>query len=415
LIQRTREQVLQEQEQVGGSLLRLKRQADGRWTVVPNDPLNRRISGLTPIPFASERRIAGEAEAIGTMGNCAGGQTPWGTFLTCEENTDEYYGVALYSNDGLRRVEALPPRESYGWQKYFGRPPEHYGWVVEVEPLTGAAKKLTALGRFAHEGATVVTARDGRQVVYMGDDETDQCIYKFVSDRAGSLEKGILYVADVTRGRWLPLDRRLNSSLRTAFHDQTELLIRTRDAAKMVGGTPMDRPEAIAIDPKRGDVYVSLTNNKPKGNYHGSLFKIMEKGGDYLAEEFRSETFLMGGTQNGFSCPDNIKFDPAGHLWMTCDVSGSAIGKAPYEAFGNNALFVIPMSGPQAGTPLRIASAPNDAEFTGPCFSPDGQTLFLSVQHPGEMSQAPRTYTSSWPDGGKPRSAVVAIRGAFPS
>ena len=256
-------------------------------------------------------------------------------------------------------------------------------------------------------------AKDGRAVVYSGDDANDQCFYKFVADKADSLEKGTLYVADTEKGKWLALDWASQPKLKKAFKNQTEVLVFAREAAHLLGATKLDRPEDVEVDPRTGHVIVALTNNAPKNNHFGQLMKIEEKGGDAAALEFKASTLLAGGPENGFACPDNLAFDPNGNLWMTSDISGSSIGKAPYEKFGNNGLFVIPAEGSFAGKVIQVASAPVDAEFTGPAFSPDGKTLFLSVQHPGEKSKGPNKLTSHWPEGGKsaPKASVIAVSG----
>lgn len=405
---RTKKQVEIEQLAVGGSILKVKRDSSrAPWKFVKNDPANRRITGKTKIPLISERPIAGSRTAIGTLANCAGGTTPWKTILTCEENYDLFYGELDYAKGGKRNNK----NSIFNWQNHFDYSPEHYGWVVEVEPKTGSAKKLTALGRFAHECATVVLAKDGRAVVYMGDDANDQCVYKFIADRPGSLEKGTLYAADIKNGRWLPLVWKGQKVLKENFKDQTEVLIRCREAAALMGATPLNRPEDVEIDPITGAVFVAQTNNKKKNDPHGSILKIEEDNKDYLSLTFKASTFLAGG--KGFSCPDNLAFDRKGNLWFTTDMSGSSMGKPPYTKFKNNGLFYVPMSGPHAGQPFQVASAPNDAELTGPCFSPDGKTLFLSVQHPGEESADISSLTSHWPDGGNaiPSPVVVTITG----
>jgi secreted PhoX family phosphatase len=407
---KTKAQVIQEQESVGGSIVRIQKR-NGKWKIKKDDPMNRRITARTPIPLVSDRKIAGSKTAIGTFENCGGGVTPWRTILTCEENYQFHYGEVEFSEKGKRRVKYSPI--DYRWHKHFDYPPEHYGWVVEVNPFTGEAKKLTALGRFSHEAATVVTAKDERAVVYMGDDKELQCIYKFISNKHNSLDSGKLYVADFTKGKWVSLQRAEQTVLLNKFKDQTEVLIRCREAAKLVGGTPMDRPEDIEVDPKTGAVYVSLTKSKIRNNNFGSLLKIVEDKNDPLSLSFKSSTFVSGGPTTGFSNPDNLAFDKNGNLWMTSDMSGTSIGVEPYVRFGNNGLFYIPMHGKHAGKVFQVASAPRDAELTGPSFSPDGKTLFLSVQHPGELSKTSLKPTSRWPDGGDsyPRPSVVAISG----
>lgn len=413
--ERTRAQVDAERLAVGGSILRLIRDpSTKRWRLSPNDPMNRRVSGATKIPFVSPRPIAGAKEALGTLGNCSGGITPWGSILTCEENFQEFYGdVDFKQRKDKGRFAQKPEASSLGWEKIDPQPPEHYGWTVEVNLRTGEAKKLTALGRFCHEGAKVVRAKDGRAVVYMGDDAVHQCLYKFIADKPGSLETGQLYVANTQRGVWLPLDITKNKDLKAAFRDQTEVLIFAREAARIVGGTPLDRPEGIDVQPTTGAVVMSLTNNVKAGNLFGALLKIEEKDQDHLAMEFKASTLLSGGPHTGFACPDNIAFDKRGNLWFTTDMSESVMHKGPYATFGNNGLFYVSMTGSEAGMPRKIASAPIDAEFTGPSFSTDGRTLFLAVQHPGGGTTSLTSPTSRWPHDkdGLPRPSVVAIYG----
>lgn len=403
---RTRAQYNIERKEVGGSILHMKN-TEGRWRLVENSKYNRRLDGFTPIPLISDRPIMGLRAAIGTFANCAGGVTPWGTVLTCEENYDNFVGEAVFK-DGRRTIE---DGDDYLMWKGLRLPPEHYGWVVEVNLKTGQAKKLCNLGRYAHECATCKPLSDGRVVVYSGDDADNEHIYKFISRKPNSLEEGDLFVADIKNGRWLPLNRREDPRLKNAFSDHTELMIRAREAAKIVGATPMDRPEDIEIDPVTGHVFVSLTNNKKAKNYYGSILKIVEK--NPLSREFEASAFLAGGAATGFACPDNLAFDRKGNLWMCTDISGGGLKDEKYLAFGNNGLFYIPLSGPHAGRALQVASAPNGAEFTGPCFAPDGKTLFLSVQHPGERGHVREHTKSSWPDGGEstPSPCVVAVTG----
>ncbi|MEM7187798.1 MAG: alkaline phosphatase PhoX, partial [Bacteroidota bacterium] len=380
---KTKAQVDAEMYNVGGSIVRI-REIDGRWKVVENDPHNRRITAQTPMDINWDFPIKGKTTAMGTNSNCSGGITPWNTFLTCEENYDSAFGETEYDETG-----AASHRPSWsGWEKFYNYPPEHYGWVVEVDPKTGQAQKHIALGRFAHECCTLFELDDKRVVAYTGDDKNDECLYKFVSSEPGSLKEGTLFVADTENGKWLAMDWESQPVLRSKFKDQTEVLIRAREAAKLLGATPLNRPEDIEIDPVTGNVLITLTNNKARNDYHGSILKIEETNGAFDATTFHATTYLAGGEENGFSCPDNLAFDLAGNLWMTSDMSGSAMNKkgSPYLPFKNNSLFVIPRYGEDAGKVIRVASAPKDAEFTGPWFSPDGKTLFLSVQHPGERT-----------------------------
>jgi secreted PhoX family phosphatase len=303
----------------------------------------------------------------------------------------------------------------YSWEKFYNYPPEHYGWVVEIDPKDGTAQKHIALGRFAHECCTLYELADKRVVAYTGDDKNSEHLYKFISSKPGSLKEGTLYVANTEKGEWLALDWESQPVLKKKFKDQTEVLIRAREAAKLLGATELNRPEDIEIDPITGNILVSLTNNKDKKDFHGSILKIEETKGAFDALTFKASTYLAGGEENGFSCPDNLAFDMAGNLWMTSDMSGGSMNRKdkPYMPFKNNSLFVIPRHGKDAGKVIRVASAPRDAELTGPWFSPDGKTLFLSVQHPGEQTKDLKNPTSKWPfdKDNIPKPAVVAITG----
>lgn len=401
-IERTKANVDKEMLEVGGSILDVTKDGD-TWKVVPNSKYNRRLHANTKIPFAWDEPIGKSKFALGTMANCAGGYTPWGTFLTCEENYDMFWGDT--ERNGTKTASWMK------WDEIYPRSQEHYGWVVEVEPKTGDAKKLISLGRCAHECAATTKAKNGKVVAYTGDDTINEHLYKFISDSDNSLEKGKLYVANLEQGKWLSLDINDQPILKEKFKNQTEVQIYVKEAAKLIGATPLDRPEDIEFDPLTGNVLISLTNNKIAKNFHGSILKIAEDNNDPGSLTFKHDTFLAGGTKNGFSCPDNMVFDPKGNLWFTTDISGNEIGKGPYEGFGNNSLFVFLRSGTHAGEVIRVAVAPNDAEFTGPCFSPDYKTLFLSVQHPGEVANDRKNLTSTWPDGDIPKPAVVTLQG----
>ena len=207
------------------------------------------------------------------------------------------------------------------------------------------------------------------------------------------------------------MDWQRNKVLQENFKNQIEVYIHARHAAALLGATPLDRPEDIEINPITGDIFMTLTNNKLKANFHGQIIKIIEKNGDYESLEFTTETFLTGG-ESGFSSPDNILFDQCGNLWFCSDVSGKAMHKPPYSQFKNNGLFVVPTKGPQAGQVIQLASAPIDAELTGLCLDLQQKSLFLSVQHPGDLTKDIEKPTSRWPDkDGLPASAIVQIYG----
>jgi secreted PhoX family phosphatase len=403
--ERTKENIDKERRNVGGSIISVMRDGNS-WKFNPDSKYNKGIRADTPIPFNNNIKVRGTNMTEGTLGNCAGGKTPWGTFLTCEENYHVNYG----ERDLI--TQNVSP-SIYGWETIYNNPPEHYGWVVEIDPQTAKAKKHTSIGRYAHECATCVMGNNEKVVVYSADDKNDEHIYKFISNNKDNLDSGKLYVADIKNGKWLSLDLEDSPILKKHFKSQLDVQIYTRKAAKILGATPLDRPEDIEIHPKTKDVYITLTNNKPRGNFHGSILKISETNSDHSSLEFKAEDYLLGGEEANFSCPDNLVFDKNGNLWMVSDISGSSIGKAPYEKFGNNGLFVIPSSGENAGVVLQVGSAPVDAELTGLCFSPDSKSLFLSVQHPGEGTRDISRPTSTWPTGSIPKPTVVEIKGSL--
>lgn len=400
-------EIVKEQELVGGSILHIKIE-NAQWTLQKNSLYNRRIHARTKIPFSGSYSIQGSQSAVGTLANCAGGLTPWNTFLSSEENYDGFYGEAFLIN-GKREVRTF---KKYEWHKQFPLPPEHYGWIVEIDPKTGKAEKQINLGRAPHEGATVVTTKDGKAVVYMGEDREFGYIFKFVSEGL-NFKKGTLYAANTEKGVWIPLDIEKSKILKKIFKSQLEVLTYAHQAAEAVGATPQDRPEDIQVHPQTGHVFVALTKNHKKNNYYGSLLKLVEDQ-DFSATRFKASTWVSGGLETGMACPDNLCFDKLGNLWVTNDIPERDSHKKEYKNFGNNGLYYIPMKGPKAGIPIQVASAPVDAEFTGPWFSPDYRTLFMSVQHPGSRTRNNLLQpTSQWPDGAKelPKSAVVAIQG----
>jgi secreted PhoX family phosphatase len=413
---RTESQVTAEKLCVGGSVLHLRREGD-TWKRAPGGRYTRRFTALYPqIPLTGPT-AALVPEAVGTLANCSGGRTPWYTALSCEENYAEY-----------NVLEGISRARGYRWADVPGQKIDerHYGWVLEVDPFGELPPlKHSALGRFAHENAAWRLGPTGKLVVYMGDDQADQYLYKFVSaasyrESASRAEKrklltaGTLYVADFARERWIPLDLARNKALGEAgFTSQGDVLLRTREAAAAVKATPIDRPEDCEIHPHDGTLYVALTNNTRHGNFFGQIVRLLEEGENPEGEAFRFEIFLVGGPQSGLACPDNLAFDRRGNLWVACDISTKSHNKSPYRSFGNSGLFVVPTTGPSAGDAFQFASGPLECELTGPWFTEDEKTLFLSVQHPGEETESLDQLHSHWPDGGSavPRPAVVAITG----
>ena len=439
---KTPEQIAREKAVVGGSVFLIRKEGDS-WSFVEDDRYNRRIDATTPMgvtgPAAGAEEVGGATEFVGTLANCGGGVTPWNTILTCEENFQDYYGErsegsqdeAGESEDD--QPEQLEIAETYRWldDPSTAQPPEHYGWVVEVDPFDKESKprKHTWLGRLRHENAAVRVSEGGKAVVYTGHDEEDQCIYKFVSsgtvdpeDREANMEilsDGMLYVADFANGRWAALDFENNPIFRdNGFGSQADVLVRAPEAAALAEeedgdpiGTPMDRCEDIEVA-RDGTVYASLTNNTDHGNFYGQILRIAEAGGDAEAEEFTFEVFAAGGPQTGFASPDNLAFDRQDNLWVVTDISSSKLNDGIYKTFKNNGAFVMPGGTRGAVRDVfQFASGPVEAELTGPFFTPDGKTLFLAIQHPGEETENIDEPTSRWPDADIPRPAVIAITG----
>lgn len=413
-LRHTKEMVDLERKLVGGSLIELRRTGveKPRWELFADSEKAFRIDGTTPIPLVGP---AGGRTAMGTMANCGGGSTPWGTVLSGEENVHDYYEKSR--SDG-----------NYGWGKFYPEPAENYGWIVEINPATSNARKLTALGRFAHEGATVTRAKDGRAVVYMGDDAIGRCIYKFISKKKISgdskkdqdiLVEGDLFVANFGACRWEALHPdhpKLKNAAKTEstlFGDLGSILVHTREAAKLVGGTPLNRPEDIKVHPESGVVYFALTNNVSAGDFHGSVVMLEEENSDAASMNFSYDSYAVGGPSAGFSCPDNLTFGPGGTFWVCTDISGSSMGKGAHKNFERNSCVRIEPDPVTGRTYARhFLQAPIQAEITGPSFSADGKTFFLSIQHPGEHSFIQKEgLTSHWPHGGSsvPLSTVIGV------
>jgi secreted PhoX family phosphatase len=416
---------------VGVSVIEVQEVA-GKWTVVKNSTYNKRYTGN------SSYRVSGPAAAlaaptgtvIGTLNNCASGETPWGTYLTCEETTDNY----------------LDPSQ----------PVNGYGWVVEIDPqnqLTGMPVKRTALGRFDHENTAYMLDSANNLAIYMGDDSTPGCIYKFVpsakftpNNRAANtnlLDAGTLYVAKFNAngtGEWRALVQGQNGLVAGAqdpgvttqsttppapvtvnFNTQADVLIETKAAARVAGGTLMDRPEWITIGPDK-KIYITLTNNSSRAvtdaanprtaNSQGHIIRWTETGNSPTATTFNWEIFLLAGDPrrgpssekgniNGdtFSSPDGIGVDPQGRLWVQTDASTSSATTATY---GNNAMYYLDQTTKES---KRFLIGPNGCEITGLAYTPDLKTFFINIQHP----------TGTWPSNVQgnslpPRSATIVVR-----
>ncbi|MFG3454085.1 PhoX family protein [Stutzerimonas stutzeri] len=460
----------------GVSIVEIRRNVRGDWAVLPS-ARNRRITGATPMQIAGPARghelmktrySPSGTSARGTLNNCSNGYTPWGTYLTCEENWAGYfstrdaelprhleryglrstsrYGWETIQGDEFQRFDATPTAEDA--RADYRNEPNTFGWIVEIDPFDpdSTPVKRTALGRFAHEGLVFAPTKPGWPVVcYSGDDSQNEYIYKYVSrdkyrpqrSDGSLLDEGILYVARFNpdgSGDWLPLDiddagfQRACAAANITFANQGDVLINTRLAADIVGATKMDRPEWGAVHPDTGEVYFTLTNNSarqnsdaanPRGpNPYGHIIRWREAGRNNIGNTFLWDLYLLAGPQtdsrdpkggqlkeeNILASPDGLWFDPEGRLWIQTDMSGSQLSTGP---FGNNQMLV---SDPRTGETKRFLVGPRGAEVTGITATPDFRTLFVNIQHPGEGS-TPTDYTSVWPDGPgrRPRSATVII------
>jgi secreted PhoX family phosphatase len=485
----------------GVSVVEIQRDpATGVWGVVQGS-YNRRITADTTMLIRGPVRKSdlvktkfspGGGSTRGTINNCANGYTPWGTYLTCEENWAGYF-----VNKGVRpreqtRYGVATVSSRYEWDKAASRrdryvrfnctptgadatqdyrnEPNGQGWIVEIDPFdpTSVPKKRTALGRFAHEGCWYAPPNEGEPMVfYMGDDAQNEYIYKFVTKARYSsiiarsnniLDAGRLYVARFNAdgsGDWLLLDvddpafQAAALAAGVTFADQADVLVNTRLAADVVGATKMDRPEWGAVHPETREVYFTLTNNSgraagsvdasnPRGpNPYGHIVRWNERRGRPWATSFQWDLFVLSGPEadsqvlpalggpalnqdNIHASPDGLWFDKFGTLWIQTDMSGSQQSAGP---FGANGMLA---ANPLTGEIKRFLVGPNDQETTGIAATPDGKTLFVNFQHPGDRS-APGSFTSNWPDSGnvfahpgdpeviadpsgpRPRSATIVV------
>lgn len=443
-----------------------KGKAPCEWEVVRPSKYARRITGTTPMdiggPAAGDPRLITNADptgrkVLGTLNNCAMGYTPWGTYLACEENFNGYfrangppapgsiearYGITengagfLIHRTDTRFTLAAEPNE-----------PNRFGWVVEIDPFQPKSTpiKRTALGRLKHEGARIQETKNGRIVAYMGDDQNFEYIYRYVSNLpwrkalnrgVSPLDDGILYVARFNAngtGNWIPLTP-YNPAL--AGLSLNDILINTRRAADLAGGTKMDRPEWIDTFPDELTGIATLSNNSRRGtgtnpptdaanprspNTFGHIIR-WHYASDWTETDFKWELFALGGDPanaahgstivgDKYGSPDGIYVAPSGRLWIQTDVSD--INTGAHAGFGNNQMLC---ADPRTRETRRFLVGPNGCEITGVTMTPDEKTMFVGIQHPGEgpveNDPADPKQFSSWPDGpsgGRPRSACVVI------
>lgn len=536
----------------GISVVEVRRNGSA-WSTVKDSPFNHRLTALSEIEIAGPAR--GNALLVtkyspegtrtrGTLNNCGTGKTPWGTFLTGEENWFGYF-TRSGTDDAARGDRSVTALRRYGrtqgaasrhgWET--GGAADRYarwnisklgasadgsddyrnemngmGYIVEADPYdkTRPAKKRTGLGRFAHESAAFRPPVAGQPLaVYMGDDARNEYIYKFVStaawdaadanaaDRIAAgdkyLDAGRLYVATFAAdgsGQWIEIaitHPAIAGNPAYAFADQGDVLIHARLAADAVGATRMDRPEWCSVNPANGEVYFSLTNNSNRrvdptgssqlapdaanprvytdtkagqaqnGNPNGHILRIREGASGSTATSFTWDVYLFGaeagaapGTVNlssltddqDFSSPDGLVFSPStGICWFQTDDGaytdvtncmmlaglpgqvgdgGSVTLSYPLAAGGTLTVNTPVGKAATADTLKRFLVGPVGCEITGLAETPDGRTMFVNIQHPGENTARadladPSKYTSQWPSnagygaGTRPRSATIVI------
>ena len=432
----------------GGTVVEIFKGDDGKWAVDRSSPRNRRITPLNTEmtfsgPAAGHERMKTNADptgmkVIGTLNNCAGGMTPWGTYLMAEENFHGYFWTEKLDAEGDADLSEQPdaakmkrygvPGMWYAWGRYNDRfnidkepnEPNRFGWIVEVDPMdpTATPVKHTALGRFRHEGAETTVASDGKLVIYTGDDNRFDYQYKYVSngtvsdDREANsalLSDGTLYVARFNEDGtidWLALVHGEGPlTAENGFNDQADVLIDTRLAADLLGATPMDRPEDAQ---PRGDgtAYIMLTNNtkrkpdqvnaanpRPESSF-GHIIEIKEADGNHSATSGTWDILVKCGdptiaevgaqwnpetSENGwFGSPDNCAIDADGRLWISTD-QGGGWGKTGKS----DGLYALETEGELRGHSKLFFRCPVGGELCGPYFADNSETLFLAVQHPG--------------------------------
>ena len=429
----------------GVAVVAIRKDRRGKWRVT-RSVHSRRIHVNTPVCFSGP---AAESELLqnpagnvplGTVNNCGSGPTPWGTYLTCEENFNGYFGWLDSGYEMSPEQVRYGFRETgfgYGWHDFDKRfdisNPDYvnesnrFGWIVEIDPFDGTQKpvKRTALGRFKHEAIAIKETYTGQIAAYMGDDQSFDYCYKYVSAKPwkeairvkeSPLDEGSLYVARFDEdgtGEWLLLDVYDNPELYQAFDgDQAKLLINTRLAADIVGATPMDRPEWTTIG-KNGEVFWTLTNNSGRTepnaanpeapNSDGHIIRT-EDDMDGLSTTFKWDIYILASstreTEGVFTDGDAAYADPFGRLFIGTD------GGQPDGLQDQVTVFDTTISPPE---PKRLLVGVPSDELTGWTVTPDFETAFTNVQHPGNGSPEETNFPAKFDGYTIPRDATLVI------
>ncbi|MEV7135644.1 PhoX family phosphatase [Arthrobacter sp. NPDC093128] len=442
----------------GLTVVELERQNRNKpWSYVQGAGLNRRYLNSTVYELTGPAAGSSLVKTIddpsgrrikGTLGNCSGGTTPWGTILSGEENFNGYFvspgtsasdkRYGLTSSATARKWELDDPRfdtRNAGYANEVNR----FGWIVEVDPFdpTSTPKKHSSLGRFKHEGANVIVAESGHAVAYSGDDERFDYLYKFVSaekyregDRKHNmtlLSAGNLYVAKFTgnspaaeitgtgavpadgsfdgTGEWLPLV--VDGASAVPGMSVEEVLVYTRLAADKVGPTKMDRCEDVQPSLHTGKVYVACTNNSDRGkagkegateinprnaNRDGHIVEITETG-DQTSTKFTWNLLMVCGdpAQGDVTYFSGFPVDQVSPISCPDNLAFDSVGNlwistdgAPAGIGRADGLFKVTLDGADRGKVEQFLAVPRDAETCGPIVHDDERTVFVSVQHPGE-------------------------------
>ena len=427
----------------GVSVVKIGENRYGEWEV-KKSAKSRRITVNTPVAFsgpaAHSELLQNENGNIplGTVNNCGSGPTPWGTYLTCEENFNGYFG---YTDDHYEPTAAQSRYGfsqggfGYGWYLFDKRfdisDPEYanecnrFGWIVEIDPMDASQKpvKRTALGRFKHEAIAIAESSSGRIAAYMGDDERFDYCYKFKSDRRwreairngdSPLDEGTLFVAKFHEdgtGEWLPLTLD-NPALSGHFSDMAELLVNTRIASDLVGATPMDRPEWTTIG-KDGSVFWTLTNNTRREEVNAANTEAPNNDGhiirtkdddDYMGDTFTWEFFIIASstreTEAVFTDPDAAYADPFGRLFIGTD------GGQPDGLQDQLVVFDTTKDNPE---PKRLLTGVVSDEITGWTTTPDYRTAFTNIQHPGNGNPEATNFPAATGSGKIPRDCTLVL------